>query len=105
MKLSSETIEALFESHEPVDGWSYVCVQDGDHSRWHSHHTLVLVDPDGNTWGINFSKGLTENQDWEIPWEVSDPWNGDSNPIDLELTRLYPRIMTTVVYTEEEFGS
>lgn len=76
-----------------IDGWVRVADQYISVRRWESHHWLVLAEVAGKeTWGLEYSKGLTEMQDNTFPWEGAD------DSAQLPLTRLYPRTVTTVVY-------
>jgi hypothetical protein len=46
-----------------------VAVIDYDHSRWSSHHELIFkCIADGKFYGVDFSKGLTEQQS-EYPFD------------------------------------
>lgn len=56
---------------EPIQGLSFVAVQDEDTDRWSSVHTLIAQDANGDLWGATYSRGLTENQD-ESPWEYEN---------------------------------
>lgn len=50
------------------DGWTVVADDEVDHSRWESHHQLVIRDADGRHYAAPYSQGLTEYQDTR-PWE------------------------------------
>lgn len=89
------------EKGDTAGGWTLaVNVEDAPHirtSRWHEWYWLVLRDEKGDTYGIDYGRGLTESQEPEFPW----PWYGDrSVPGDreLKLTRLYPHAVTKTVY-------
>lgn len=78
---------------EKVDDFTYVATVEGDRRRWMQGITIVVSDPDGAFWGLEYDRGLTENQDSEYPWRG---WGGDRK--DVELNRLYPHTITTVEY-------
>jgi len=53
------------------EGWTVVEREDIDTTRWKSHHWLVIRNEQGQHYGANYSKGLTEYQD-------TRPWEGDT---------------------------
>lgn len=59
-------------------------------SRWHERYWMVLENVDGETYGLEYGVGLTEDQEDDLPWY------GATRP--LPLTRLYPHTVTTVEY-------
>lgn len=79
---------------EKADDLTYVTTMEGDQRRWMQGITIVMSDPDGAFWGLDYDRGLTENQDSHYPWQGS--WGGERK--DVELTRLYPHTITTVEY-------
>lgn len=62
-----------------------------DTSRWMERRTLVLRHDDGTVWGIDYARGLTENQD------SSYPWRDAAGP--LHPRRLYRTEQVVVRYT------
>lgn len=77
-----------------IDGfWEYVADQDEGDSRWHHNYLMVIRDPGGDLWGLDYRIGLTEDQENEYPWEGHEE--------RLPLTRLYPHEVKTVVYKTE----
>jgi hypothetical protein len=84
---------------ETAGPWTLVIdVEDAPHnrtSRWHERYWLVVRDAQGDTYGIEYGVGLTENQEDDLPWDhVSDDR-------ELKLTRLFPHPVTTTVYRRE----
>lgn len=43
-----------------------------DTGRWREERTLVLRHDDGTVWGLDYARGLTENQDSSYPWRDAD---------------------------------
>lgn len=71
--IDKDVADSLRFEGDYEDGYEVVKVIDHDHSRWESHHTLVLQDMNDDTfWMSGFSKGLTEYQHSEGFWNVSD---------------------------------
>ena len=77
---------------ETVDGFTYVTTIEGDQRRWVQGVTIVVSDADGAFWGLEYDRGLTENQD------SCYPWRDYASRTDVELTRLYPHTITRVEY-------
>lgn len=103
MKVSAELIENLFELEgSSDDGWQFVDKNENGVGRWYRHHTMVVMDPEGNHWGIDYEVGNTENQEPKYPW-MKSVW-AENAPETVELYRVYPRIAQITVYTKEEFG-
>lgn len=79
--------------------WTLVIdTEDAPHSRtsrWHEKYWLVVRDEQGETYGLEYGIGLTENQEDSLPWE------GVPDDRDLPLTRLYAHTVTTTVYRHE----
>lgn len=76
-------------------GFALVTIIDVGSRRWESDHTLVLRRlSDDTLWGIDYSQGLTENQDNTYPWapDYRDP------PETVVATRLYPHEVTVISY-------
>lgn len=79
--------------------WTLVInTEDAPHSRtsrWHEKYWLVVSDAEGQTYGVEYGIGLTENQEDNLPWEDC--------PRDavLPLIRLYAHTVTTVTYRHE----
>lgn len=65
-----------------------------DSGRWMEHRTLVLRHDDGTVWGLDYSRGLTENQEHEYPWRDADG--------PLPLARLWRTEEITVRYVTTE---
>ncbi|TMR10083.1 hypothetical protein ETD86_40885 [Nonomuraea turkmeniaca] len=53
---------------EDLDGWTVVKSEEHGHTRWNSHHTLIIRNDAGEHFAGHYRKGLTENQDTK-PWE------------------------------------
>lgn len=93
--------EETAELYELADGetrygWTRVGTDDKHYSRqsrWHNRYWLVLRDDTGDTWGLEYGIGLTEDQENDLPWE------GRSKPVPLH--RLYPHTVTRVEYRED----
>lgn len=66
-------------------------------SRWHDRYWLVVRNATGETFGLEYGIGLTENQEDDLPWERG---YGGAAAVDkvLPLTRLYPHTVTRVEY-------
>jgi hypothetical protein len=62
-------IEELGEDEdEAYEDWRLVAKVEGDSGRWSTRWTMVVEDPKGRLWGVDYQIGLTENQEHEIPW-------------------------------------
>lgn len=99
--INASTAAELYADGEGNDGneagdWVLVGdVEDAPHSRtsrWHEKYWLVVRNAEGETFGLEYGIGLTEDQEEDLPWEF-----GDSDR-ELTLTRLYPHTVTTTVY-------
>lgn len=101
LKISASEAEELFESSdgERVGEWTRITDQTGDSGRWHEHHKLVITNG-GGIFGIEFSFGLTESQEHELPWEKS-MWSSEE-PSLIELVPLVPVEITTTEYLTEK---
>ncbi|MGA4995972.1 hypothetical protein [Nonomuraea bangladeshensis] len=53
------------ENHE---GWTVVDKEEDGHTRWESHHSLIIRNEAGEHFQGHYRKGLTEYQDTK-PWE------------------------------------
>lgn len=85
-----DTPEAAADS-DLVAGWSVVGSALVRTSRWHERRWLVLCEvATGETWGVEYGIGLTEDQEDELPWA------GVVGPIGL--VRLYEHQVTETVY-------
>lgn len=83
--------------HEGEDGdnagpWTRVGEQHIRTARWMEHYYLVVSNEAGETFGLPYAVGLTEEQEHDLPWEEIDE--------PLTLVRLYPHRVTTTVYRE-----
>lgn len=69
-----EELEDLGLPYEPEDNVTIHADEKGYTSRRMQHHTIVFTHPDGTgPWGVNYQRGLTEQQ-WCEPFEYeSDP--------------------------------
>ena len=56
---------------EEFQGCKLVSIEDHDHTRWASMHTMIF-EHDGKLWGSDFSRGLTEIQD-QFPYDYDEP--------------------------------
>jgi len=91
--LADEILDAFYGSPgETVENFTYVDTIEGDQRRWMQGVMIVMSDPDGAFWGLEYDRGLTENQ------ESYYPWRGYSARTDAELVPLYPHTVTTVRY-------
>lgn len=82
---------------DTIDGWTLVGgAQDHKErqSRWHQQYWLVVENAEGETWGVGYGIGLTENQENDFPWEA---YTGDE--ATLPLTRLHRHVTTSVKYS------
>lgn len=92
------------EDGDQAGGWTLVgdIEAHGHHnrqSRWHDRYWLVVRNADGETYGVEYGIGLTENQEDDLPWpSYSNNVPGDR---ELKLTRLYPHTVTTTVYRRD----
>ena len=73
-----------------VGPWTLVGSSGIDDGRWHYRYYLVVQDEEGSTWGLRYGIGLTEDQEDDLPWEDAVG--------SLDLTRLYPYVVTRVEY-------
>lgn len=100
--IATDDAEELYEAINGDDGqllgdegatagpWTVLGSSQTDQGRWHDRYWLVLADQAGDTWGLRYGIGLTENQEDDLPWEDHDG--------PLQLTRLYPHEVTRVEY-------
>jgi hypothetical protein len=97
-QIKSSIAEDLFDSDDGdvVDGWTRVTDQEGDDGRWYRYHTLVVQDPTGRYWGIDYSMGLTENQDNDFPWKP----DYQPPPEFIDIVEMYGLEITTTVWKE-----
>lgn len=97
MKLKMTIARDIVNKYEePIDGWSFVAEQEGDEGRWERHMLTVLRGPDGNTYGFNWSSGLTENQDDYYPWGYS--YEIPEGGAEIDVFPVQSKIVTTVVW-------
>lgn len=80
------------ESERYAHGFTVLgSVRTGDQGRWHEKFWMVLrEDAAGETWGVRYGVGLTENQEDDYPWDRA------TEPI--KLTRLDRHERTVVEY-------
>jgi hypothetical protein len=100
--MSAATAAELYADGEGADGetaggWTLVGdIESHAHysrqSRWHDRYWLVARNAEGETFGLEYGIGLTENQEDDLPW---DRVPGDR---ERQLTRLYPHTVTRVEY-------
>lgn len=90
---ADEILEASWGTpgDEATDGFTFVATMKGDQRRWLQAVTIVVSDSEGAFWGLDYDRGLTENQDSTYPWR-------SFGRRDVELTRLYPHTVTKTVY-------
>lgn len=99
MKIKTSVVEELFESEsvEFTDGWRFVATANKGKGRWDSRHWLVLEHEEtGEFWAINYSMGLTENQEHDFPWR--EMWS--KTPEELEFFRVFPEAVATIEWKE-----
>lgn len=78
------------EDGTTFDDWTRLTDILKETRRWYESRILVLRHADGSVWGLNYSKGMTEQQESEYPWDdLAGP---------VPLTRLYPHEVTTIEY-------
>lgn len=84
--------EELYESDngDTAGPWTRVGEQKVGTRRWSEDFYLIVVNADGEHFGVPYALGLTENQPHDLPWEDTD------EPIPL--VRMYPHEVSTVVY-------
>ena len=94
---AQELYEALYGDHGylgvkavTAGPWTLVGSSPTDDGRWHYRYYLVVQDEEGSTWGLRYGIGLTEDQEDDLPWEDAVG--------SLDLTRLYPYVVTRVEY-------
>ncbi len=64
------TIEDTGTFGDPVAGWMLLGSSRVGTTRWEERYRLVLrEDATGETWGLTYGVGLTENQSDYYPWE------------------------------------
>lgn len=77
--------------------WTLVSdVEDAPHSRtsrWHEKYWLVVRNADGDTYGLEYGVGLTENQEDDLPWDRA------ADDKQMPLRRLYAHTVTTTEYS------
>lgn len=90
---ADEILDASYgEPGEIVDGFTFIATIEGDQRRWMQGITIVVSDSEDVFWGLDYDRGLTENQENHYPWQ------GYGGRTDVELTRLYPHTITTTTY-------
>ena len=96
IQVDSEVAEELFHVSvgNTVGPWRKEADQDLGSGRWDRHMWLVFSDEDGHYWSVEYSLGLTENQENEFPW-TKDMWT-QKRPSTVEAFRVVPRIETVV---------
>ena len=77
---------------ETAGDFTYITILESSQRRWMQGITIVVSDPDGNFWGLDYDRGLTEEQDNEYPWR------GYGGPRDVDMRRLYAHQVVTTVY-------
>lgn len=70
--------------------WCREADYQADTGRWLEYRTLVLRHDDGTVWGLDYARGLTEEQEGEYPWRDEDG--------PLPLRRLHRHETITVQY-------
>lgn len=114
IKLPASLVEELAEdmySSEPgewitsADGvdWRYVAQERQGSRRWMEDWILVIERADDTFWAIDYSVGLTENQDNEIPW-CKSMWSTEL-PESCKAYRVWPVVKKIVEYTNREPSS
>lgn len=101
LSIPSSTVDELYCSGEGavVDGFRSVKDMYLDSGRWESHHWMVVEEIETNNfYAIEYSVGLTENQDNSFPWR---PSYGDK-PATVEAFRVNPKPVVTMVYERAE---
>lgn len=95
--ITAEEAETLHQSEPGTTAgpWTYVDQQHVRTRRWSEQYYLVVMDSDGQHWGLAFDEPLTEMQETEWPWENKP----DDAP--LSLVRLYAHEVRTVEYRKE----
>lgn len=92
--ITANQADEILEASESDPGgtagdFTYVTTIEGGQRRWMQGVTVVVSDPTGAFWGLDYDRGLTEEQPNEYPWR-----NGGA----AELRRLYAHTVTKVVY-------
>lgn len=85
--------ELVYEADngDTVGPWTRVAMEEGENRRWMQSRAIILTDADGAFWSLDYDHGLTEEQPDELPWR--DP----RGPV--ELTRVYPHVVTSTTYS------
>lgn len=101
IEIPADVAESLYDYSEGdiLDGFRYVGDQDEGNGRWEAHHLMVLQHLEsGNFYAIEYSIGLTENQDSTFPWRPD--WK--ARPETVTAFRVYQKMVTTMEYKRAE---
>lgn len=92
--LSAEDARELSycDVEEGFDGWTVVANERRDHTRWMSHHRLVIRNEAGEHFAASYRRSLTEQQECQ-PWE------------DREMARFNPVARRAKVVRVYEWGA
>lgn len=103
--IEPEHAEALYDAlsdngHEEPIGhglvvgpWILIGSSATEDGRWHQRFYLIVGDEAGDTWGLRYGIGLTEEQEDDLPWE-------DACGCPLPLVRLYAQEVTRIEWRE-----
>jgi hypothetical protein len=103
MLINSSIVDELYCSGvgAEVDGFRYIRDDCQGSGRWQSHHWMILEEIASNDfYAIEYSEGLTENQDHDFPWRSE---YGD-DPETVEAFRVYPKAVISVKYRKAPDG-
>lgn len=100
MKVKSEILRRLYEGAATAGGWKFVTTVVRAQGRWSSNEWMIIepvltpVAFETVRYGIEYTGGLTEDQDSELPW---DPPYADP-PEELAVFKVRAKAKTIVVY-------
>ena len=101
MRIPTEAVEWLSVGRDGQEhgGWRYMYDQERGSGRWMSHHWLVLQEiATGDHYAVEYSLGLTENQDHDLPWRP----DYQERPEFVDAFQVWPNEIITVEYVKEK---
>lgn len=82
-----------------VAGFRYVADQEIATGRWDLHKWMVLEDQESNDFfAVEYSEGLTENQEGDFPWKPLYEYPPDS----VDAFQVYPEVVTAITYRRSQ---
>lgn len=101
MKIPAEVAEILCYSNDgrEHEGWRKMYDQERGSGRWNAHHWLVLQEiATGDQYAVEYSLGLTENQENDFPWKP----DYQERPEFVDAFQVWPTTIITVEYVKEK---